>query len=128
MKFTSRKATNQIWYASVLGVTIYVLLFLIAHIWIQRASNREEFPIHILGPMYIGFSFYQVLSIVNMAWLIFLGADLFSALHSLTHSQRAKLRGIVLRLGSILLSITAVVIVQWAASSLKRVADAYTIE
>ena len=128
MRFVSRKVTNQIWYTTVLGVTVYVFLFLIAYIWIDHASNREEFPIHILGAMYIGLSFYQILSIVNMAWLVFLGADLFSALRSLTHPQRTKLRGIVLRLGSILLSITAVVIVQWAASSLKRVADAYTIE
>ena len=127
MEFKSRGATNQIWYTTVLGVTIYVFLFLIAHIWIQRTSNREEFPIHILGPMYIGLSFYQILSIVNIAWLLFLSMDLLSALRSLTHPQSGKLRNIVLRLGSILLSITAVVIVQWAASSLKRVADAWTI-
>ena len=127
MKFTSRRGTGQIWYATVLSVTIYVFLFLVAHIWIQRTSNREEFPIHILGPMYVGLSFYQILSIVNMAWLLFLTVDLFSALRVLTHPERRKLRDIVLRLASILLSITAVVIVQWAASSLKRVADAYAI-
>jgi hypothetical protein len=77
--------------------------------------------------MYIGLSFYQILSIINVAWLVFLVADLFSALRSLARPRKGKLRGMVLRLGSILLSITAVVIVQWAASSLKRVADAYTI-
>ena len=127
MKFTSRRGTGQIWYATVLSVTIYVFLFLVAHIWIQRTSNREEFPIHILGPMYVGLSFYQILSIVNMAWLLFLTVDLFSALRVLTRPERRKLRDIVLRLASILLSITAVVIVQWAASSLKRVAAAYAI-
>ena len=126
MKLVSRKVTNQIWYTSVLGVTVYVFLFLIAHIWIQHASNREEFPVHILSPMYIGLSFYQILSIVNVAWLFFLFADLFSALR-LVHTRKGKLRGIVLRLGSILLSIAAVVIVQWAALSLKRVADAWAI-
>ena len=128
MRFTSRRVAGQIWYTTVLGVTIYVCLFLIVHIWIQRASNREEFPIHILGPMYIGLSFYQILSIVNVAWLFFLVADLFSALRLLAHPQKGKLRGILLRLGSVLLSIIAVVTVQWAASSLKRVADAYAIE
>ena len=127
MKFTSRRVTGQIWYITVLGVTIYVFLFLVAYIWIDHASNREEFPIHILGPMYIGLSFYQILSIINLAWLLFLAADLFSALRLLTRPRKEKLRGIVLRLGSILLSIVAVVIVQWAAMSLKRVADALTI-
>ena len=127
MRFVSTKATNQIWYTTVLGVTIYVFLFLIAYIWIDHASNREEFPSHILDPIYIGLSLYQILFIVNMAWLIFLAADLLSALRLLTHLQRGKLRGVVLRLGSILLSIVAVITVQWAASSLKRVADAYVI-
>ena len=127
MRFALRRVANQIWYTTVLGVTIYVCLFLIAYIWIDHASNREEFPIHILGPMYIGLSFYQILSIINIVWLVFLVADLFSALRSLARPRKGKLRGMVLRLGSILLSITAVVIVQWAASSLKRVADAYTI-
>ena len=128
MRFASSRVANQIWYTTVLGVTIYVCLFLIVHIWIQRASNREEFPIHILGPMYIGLSFYQILSIVNMAWLFFLVVDLFSALRLLARPRKGKLRGILLRLGSVLLSIIAVVTVQWAASSLKRVADAYAIE
>ena len=127
MRFASRRVANQIWYTTVLGVTVYVSLFLVAYIWIDHASNREEFPSHILGPMYIGLSFYQILSIINVAWLVFLVADLFSALRSLSRPRNGKLRGMVLRLGSILLSITAVVIVQWAASSLKRVADAYTI-
>ncbi|MCE2393181.1 hypothetical protein J4G02_01045 [Candidatus Poribacteria bacterium] len=127
MKFTSRRVTGQIWYTTVLGVTIYVFLFLVAYIWIDHASNREEFPIHILGPMYIGLSFYQILSIINVAWLFFLMADLSSALRLLTPPRKGKLRGIVIRLGSILLSIAAVVTVQWAASSLKRVADAYAI-
>ena len=127
MKFTLRRVTGQIWYTTVLGVTIYVCLFLIAYIWIDHASNREEFPLHILGPMYIGLSFYQILSIINVAWLLFLAADLFCALHLLARLRKGKPRGIVLRLGSILLSITAVIIVQWAASSLKRVADAYVI-
>ena len=127
MRCTLRRVTSQIWYTTVLGVTVYVCLFLIAYIWIDHASNREEFPIHILGPMYIGLSFYQILSIINVAWLFFLVADLFSALRLLTPPRKGKLRGIVLRLGSILLSIAAVVIVQWAAASLKRVADAYTI-
>lgn len=127
MRFASRRVANQIWYTTVLGVTVYVSLFLVAYIWIDHASNREEFPSHILDPMYIGLSFYQILSIINVAWLVFLVADLFSALRSLARPRKGKLRGMVLRLGSILLSITAVVIVQWAASSLKRVADAYTI-
>ena len=127
MRFTSRRVTGQIWYTTVLGVTIYVCLFLVAYIWVDHASNREEFPVHILGPMYVGLSFYQILSVVNMAWLLFLSVDLFSALRLLTHPERRKLRDIVLRLGSILLSIAAVVIVQWAALSLKRVADAYAI-
>ncbi len=127
MKFTLRRVASQIWYTTVLGVTIYVLLFLVTYIWIQRASNREEFPSHILDPMYIGLSFYQILSIINAAWLFFLVADLFSALRLLARPRKGKLRGIVLRLGSILLSIAAVVTVQWAASSLKRVAEAYAI-
>ena len=127
MKIKLRRVANQIWYTTVLGVTVYVSLFLVAYIWIDHTSNREEFPSHILGPMYIGLSFYQILSIINVAWLVFLVADLFSALRSLARPRKGKLRGMVLRLGSILLSITAVVIVQWAASSLKRVADAYTI-
>ena len=62
-----------------------------------------------------------------MTWLLFLVIDLFSALRLLAHPRKGKLRGIVLRLGSILLSIIAVVTVQWAAASLKRVADAYVI-
>ncbi|MYE89515.1 hypothetical protein F4X33_11020 [Candidatus Poribacteria bacterium] len=127
MRFTSRRVAGQIWYTTVLGVTIYVCLFLIAYIWIDHASNREEFPIHILGPMYIRLSFYQILTIINIAWWLFLVADLFSALRLLARPRKGKYQGIVLRLGSILLSITAVVIVQWAAASLKRVADAYTI-
>jgi hypothetical protein len=127
MKFTLRRVAGQIWYTTVLGVTIYVCLFLIAYIWIDHASNREEFPSHILDPMYIGLSFYQILSIINVAWLFFLVADLFSALRLLARPRKGKLRGIVLRLGSILLSIAAVIIVQWAASSLKRVAEAYAI-
>ena len=44
MRFVSTKVTNPIWYTTVLGVTIYVLLFLVTYIWIQRASNYEEFP------------------------------------------------------------------------------------
>lgn len=128
MRFASRSIANQIWYTTVLGVTIYVFLFLVAYIWIDHASNREEFPIHILGPMYIGLSFYQILSIINVAWLFFLVADLFSVLRSLARPRKGKLRGIVLQLGSILLSIVAIVIVQWATLALKRVADAYTIE
>ena len=127
MRFVSAKVTNPIWYATILGVTIYVFLFLIAYIWIDHASNREEFPSHILDPMYIGLSFYQILSIINVAWLFFLVADLFSALRLLARPRKGKLRGIVLRLGSILLSIAAVIIVQWAALSLKRVADAYAV-
>jgi hypothetical protein len=127
MEFTLRRVAGQIWYTTVLGVTIYVFLFLIAYIWIDHASNREEFPSHILDPMYIGLSFYQILSIINVAWLFFLVADLFSALRLLARPRKGKLRGIVLRLGSILLSIAAVIIVQWAALSLKRVADAYAV-
>ena len=127
MRFTSRRVTNQNWYTTVLGVTIYVGLFLIAYIWIDHASNREEFPIHILGPMYFGLSFYQILSTINVAWLLFLAANLFSALRLLARPRKGKLQGIVLRLGSILLSIAAIIIVQWAALSLKRVADAWTL-
>ena len=127
MKFTSRRVAGQIWYTTVLGVTIYVLLFLVTYIWIQRASNYEEFPSLILDSMYIGLSLHQILSIINMAWLLFLAVDLFSALRLLARPRKRKLRGIVLRLGSILLSIIAVVTVQWAAASLKRVADAWAI-
>ena len=127
MRFVSTKVTNPIWYTTVLGVTIYVLLFLVTYIWIQRASNYEEFPSLILNPLYIGLSFYQILSIVNMTWLLFLVIDLFSALRLLAHPRKGKLRRIVLRLGSILLSIIVVVTVQWAAASLKRVADAWTL-
>ena len=128
MKFTSRRVTGQIWYATVLGVTIYVFLFLIPVIWLWRESSREEFPIHILGPTHIGLSLYQILSIVNMAWLLFLALDLFSTLRLLNRPRTGKLRGIVLQLAGILLSIVAIVIVQWATLTLKRVADAYTIE
>ena len=63
-----------------------------------------------------------------MAWLLFLGLDLFSTLRLLARPRKGKLRGIVLQLGGILLSIVAIVIVQWATLTLKRVADAYTIE
>ncbi|RKU10182.1 hypothetical protein C6502_11535 [Candidatus Poribacteria bacterium] len=128
MKFTSRRVTNQNCYTSVLGLTVYVFLFLIPVIWLWRESSREEFPIHILGPTHIGLSLYQILSIVNMAWLLFLGLDLFSTLRLLTRPRKGKLRGIVLQLGGILLSIVAIVIVQWATLTLKRVADAYTID
>ena len=127
MKFASRRVTGQIWYITVLGVTVYVFLFLIPVIWLWRESSREEFPILMLGPTHIGLSFYQILSIVNMAWLLFLGLDLLSTLRLLTRPRKGKLRGIVLQLGGILLSIVAVVIVQWATLTLKRVADAYTI-
>ena len=127
MEFTLRRVAGQIWYTTVLGVTIYVCLFLIAYIWIDHASNREEFPSHILDPMYIGLSFYQILSIINVAWLLFLVLDLFSTLRLLARPRKGKLRGTVLRLGGILLSIVAVVTVQWAASSLKRVADIWAI-
>ena len=128
MKFTSRRVTNQNWYTSVLGLTVYVFLFLIPVIWHWRESSLEEFPIHILGPAHIGLSLYQILSIVNMAWLLFLGLDLFSTLRLLTRPRKGKLRGIVLQLGGILLSIVAIVIVQWATLTLKCVAHAYTIK
>ena len=128
MKFASRRVTGQIWYTSVLGVTVYVFLFLIPIIWLWCESSREEFPIHILGPTHIGLSLHQILSIVNMAWLLFLSLDLFSTLRLLTRPRKGQLRGIVLQLGGILLSIVAVVIVQWATLTLKRVADAYTVE
>ena len=128
MKFTSRRVTGQIWYATVLGVTIYVFLFLIPVIWLWRESSREEFPILMLGSTYIGLSLYQILSIINMAWLLFLVLDLFSTLRLLTHPRKGKLRGIVPQLGGILVSIVAIVIVQWATLTLKRVADAYVIE
>ena len=127
MKFASRRVASQIWYTSVLGLTVYVFLFLIPIIWLWCESSREEFPIHILGPTHIGLSFYQILSIVNMAWLLFLSLDLFSTLRLLTRPRKGKLRGIVLQLGGILLSIVAVVIVQWATLTLKRVADAWTL-
>lgn len=112
MKFASRRVTGQIWYITVLGVTVYVFLFLIPVIWLWRESSREEFPILMLGPTHIGLSFYQILSIVNMAWLLFLGLDLLSTLRLLTRPRKGKLRGIVLQLGGILLSIVAVVIVR----------------
>ncbi len=127
MKFTLRRVAGQIWYTTVLGVTIYVLLFLVTYIWIQRASNHEEFPSLILNPLYIGLSFYQILSIINVVWLIFLFVNLFFVLRLLTYPRKRKLQSIALQLGSILLSIAAVVIVQWAASSLKRVADIWAI-
>ena len=127
MKFTSRRVTNQNWYTSALGLTVYVFLFLIPVIWLWRESSREEFPIHILGPTHIGLSLYQILSIVNMAWLLFLGLDLFSTLRLLTRSRKGKRRSIVLQLGGILLSIIAIVMVQWATLTLKRVAHAYAI-
>ncbi len=128
MKIILRRVTNQNWYTSVLGLTVYVFLFIIPVIWLWRESSREEFPIHILGPTHIGLSLYQILSIVNMAWLFFLGADLFCSLRLLASSRKGKLRGTVLQLGGILLSIVAIVIVQWATLILKRVADAYAIE
>ena len=127
MRFTSQSVTNQNWYTSVLGLTVYVFLFLIPVIWLWRESSREEFPIHILGPTHIGLSLYQILSIINMAWLLFLALDLFSTLRLLTRPRKGKLRGIVPQLGGILLSIAAIVIVQWATLVLKRVADAYAI-
>lgn len=120
MRFALRRVTNQIWYASVLGTTIYVFLFLIMVIWILHASDRNEYSNHILGRMYIGLSLHQILSIVNVTWLLFLVVDLFSALRLLTCPRKEKLSGIVL-------SIVAVATVQWAVWSLKRVADAYAI-
>ena len=96
--------------------------------WLWRESSREEFPIHILGPTHIGLSLYQILSIVNMAWLLFLSLDLLSTLCLLARPRKEKLRGIVLQLGGVLLSIVVIVIVQWATLMLKRAADAYTIE
>ncbi len=128
MKIILRRVTNQNWYTGALGLTVYVFLFLIPVIWLWCESSREEFPIHILGPTHIGLSLYQILSIVNMAWLLFLSIDLFSTLRLLTRPRNRKLRGIVLQLGGILLSIVAIVIVQWATFTLKRVADAYAIE
>jgi hypothetical protein len=77
--------------------------------------------------MYIGLSLHQILSIVNVTWLLFLVVDLFSALRLLTCPRKEKLRGIVLQLSGIVLSIVAVATVQWAVWSLKRVADAYAI-
>ena len=90
MRFVSTKVTNPIWYITVLGATIYVFLFLITVIWILHASNREEFPNLILNPLYIGLSLHQILSIVNMTWLLFLVIDLFSALRLLAHPQKAN--------------------------------------
>ena len=127
MRFALRRVTNQIWYANVLGTTIYVFLFLIMVIWILHASDRNEYSNHILGRMYIGLSLHQILSIVNVTWLLFLVVDLFSALRLLTCPRKEKLRGIVLQLSGIVLSIVAVATVQWAVLSLKRVADAYAI-
>ena len=127
MRFTSQSVTNQNWYTGILGLTVYVFLFLIPVIWLWRESSREEFPIHILGPTHIGLSLYQILSIINIVWLLFLGLDLFSTLRLLTRPRKGKLRGIVLQLAGILVSIVAIVIVQWATLTLKRVADAYAI-
>ena len=77
-------------------------------------------PAIFLVPFYVGFSLYQIVSFVNIAWFFTLVADLIVMLR---HSPRKGLLG---ALGGVALSILAIATVQWAAEGLKRVAEAWT--
>ena len=114
-----RRKPKQIWRASVVGTTIYVFLFSITVIWILHASNRTEYTSHILSPFYVGFSLYQIVSFVNIAWLSILAVDLVFLM------RRSPRKGILGQLSGVVLSILAIATVQWAAEGLKRVAEVW---
>ena len=113
-----RQRHTRIWRASVIGTTIYVFLFAITVIWILHVSNRSEYTSHILSPFYAGFSLYQIVSFVNIAWFFTLVVDLAVLM------RRSPRKGILGPLCGNVLSIIAIVTVQWAAEGLKRVAEA----
>ena len=115
----SRRQHTRIWRLGVIGTTIYVFLFTIAVIWILHASNRSQFPSHILGAFYAGISLYQIVSFVNIAWFFALVVDLIVLM------RRSPRKGILGPLCGIVLSIIAIAVVQWAVEGLKRVAEAW---
>lgn len=114
-----RRHRIRIWRASVVGTTIYVFLFIITVIWILHASNRSEYSSHILSPFYAGLSLYQIVSLVNIAWFFTLVVDLVALM------RRSPRKGRLGASGGVVLSIIAIVVVQWAVEGLKRVAEAW---
>ena len=117
-----RRQHTRIWRASVVGTIIYVFLFATTVIWILHASNRSEYTSHILSPFYAGFSLYQLVSFVNIAWFLTLVVDLVVLM------RRSPRKGILAPAGGIVLSIVAIATVQWAAGELKRVAEAWPLQ
>ena len=117
-----RRRHTRIWRASVIGTTIYVFLFMITVVWILHASNRSEYTSHILSRFYAGLSLYQIVSFVNIAWFFTLIVDLVVLMR---HSPR---KGRLGAFGGVVLSIIAIVTVQWAAEGLKRVAEAWALQ
>ena len=116
-----RRQRAQIWRASVIGTTIYVFLFTITVIWILQTPNRSEYTGHILSPFYARLSLYQIVSFVNIAWFFTLVVDLIVLM------RRSPRKGILGPLGGVVLSIIAIVTVQWAVEGLKRVAEAWAV-
>ena len=114
-----RRQHTRIWRVSVIGTTIYVFLFTITVIWILHASNRSEYSSHILSSFYAGFSLYQIVSFVNIAWFFALVVDLIVLM------RRSPRKGRLGASGGVVLSILAIAVIQWAVEELKRVAEAW---
>ena len=89
-------------------------------IWIQHASCANEFSDHLLRPRHMGLSLYQILSTINMAWVLFLVVDLLSVLRLSTNLRKGKLIGLVL-------SILVIATVQLAVLAMKSAADALAV-
>ena len=117
-----RRQHTRIWRVSVIGTTVYVFLFTITVIWILHASNRSEYSSHILSPFYAGLSLYQIVSLVNIAWFFTLVVDLVILM------RRSPRKGRLGASGGVVLSIIAIVVVQWAVEGLKRVAEAWIVQ
>ncbi|MDE0042605.1 MAG: hypothetical protein OXT74_11265 [Candidatus Poribacteria bacterium] len=117
-----RRQHTRIWRVSVIGTTVYVFLFTITVIWILHASNSSEYSSHILSPFYAGLSLYQIVSLVNIAWFFTLVVDLVVLM------RRSPRKGRLGASGGVVLSIIAIVVIQWAVEELKRVAEAWIVQ
>jgi hypothetical protein len=64
------------WRPHVVAVACYLAVFSVFSIWTLCSLKLDQYADMVLTPRYFGLSLWQLLSVMNVAWLVLLGLDL----------------------------------------------------
>jgi len=106
------------WRPHVVAVACYLAVFSIFGMWVLCSLRLDQYADMVLTPRYFGLSLWQILSVMNVAWLVLLGLDLVMEPRSRGGLRRTHLAGAVV-------AVVAVIVLQLAVFSLRDGAECW---